>query len=173
MVKVEYFLHHHPPNRKLSPVRFQRHFPLSLNKASKRPPWSITQRPSAAGMIRTPSDRSALWRRWPLLFRRILRKVGLSGHLALHGLLEGSPLFSDRPLDIRSTPLDLALHLVARIANLPHGTAHGAGKVRYALRAEEEQCEEHHHDELATADIEKKGEHGPKVGSPATGAGLP
>lgn len=67
-------------------------------------------------------------------------------------------------------PIDLALHLIARVAHLAHEPAHAPGDVRDAFRPEEQQDEEEYEEELTTADIEEKRQHrGAKVASPAAG----
>ena len=71
-------------------------------------------------------------------------------------LLESPALFIHGLVHFVRTPLDLALHLVGRIAYLPHGASQCAGQVRDPLRTEEQQREEHDHQKLATADIKKK-----------------
>lgn len=71
-------------------------------------------------------------------------------------LLESPALLVHSVAHFVGPPLDLALHLVGRIAYLPHGAPQCASQVRDPLRTEEQQGEEHDHQKLATADIKKK-----------------
>ena len=69
---------------------------------------------------------------------------------------QGPLLLIEAPLHLIGIAVDLALHLVARIAQLAHGTAHGACHIRYALASKEEQHEDQDEDQLAAADVENE-----------------
>ena len=64
-------------------------------------------------------------------------------------------LFIETPLHHVGFLLDLALHLVAGIAQLAHGAAERTRNVRYTLAAKEEQDEQQDDDQLPAADIQE------------------